>query len=125
MLNNEAAAAEAIPFSVANLRTTTVNGSWIDCRQYEGDILIVQQVGVVAGTSPTLDGKIMDATDGSGTGFADLAGATFTQSTALGTQKLIIPAGSHRGWLRYTGTIGGSSPQFQMCVIGLSRPKIV
>lgn len=125
MLGNEAHAADVIRFSVANLRTVTVNGSWIDCRQYEGDIVVVQEVGVVAGTSPTLDGKLMDATDGSGTGAADLAGATFTQATAAGVQKLVIPAGSHRGWLRYTGTIGGTSPQFQMAVIGLSRPKIV
>ena len=125
MLGNEASAADVIRFSVPNLRTVTVNGSWIDCRQYEGDIVIVQEVGVVAGTSPTLDGKLMDATDGSGTGAADLAGAVFTQATAAGAQKMVIPAGSHRGWLRYTGTIGGTSPQFQMAVVGMSRPKIV
>lgn len=125
MLNNEASACDAVQISVANARGVSTNGSWFDVRGYEGDLMITQIVGTVTGTTPTLDGKIQDATDISGTGSADLAGATFTQATATGVQKLVLPAGGSRGFIRYVGTIAGTTPVFTMAVMLNARPKIV
>jgi len=126
MLNNEGQAASVINLSDIAARTATVTGSWIDVRQYEGDLVILQEVGTVSGTSPTLDGKIQDATDGSGTGAADVSGATFTQVTASNSkQKITIPAGSVRGWICYVGTIAGTTPSFMVGATGLSRSKTV
>lgn len=126
MLNNEAAAADALQLSVCNARGTTTTGSWLDVRGYEGRLLLTQLVGVVTGTTPTLDGKIQDATDISGTGSADVAGAVFTQVTAANSvQKMILGAKQTRGFIRYVGTIGGTTPVFNMAVMLNARPKAV
>lgn len=126
MLNNEAAAAAAIQVSPPATRTATFQNSWLDVRQYEGDIVAVQTVGTVGGTTPTLDGSFEDADDISGTGAAALSGASFGQVTASSsTQKLVIGAGRSRGFIRYVATIGGTTPSFPMAVVVLSRPKTV
>lgn len=126
MLNNEGQAASKYAVSPSNVRTATVTGSYIDVRNVEGDLVIVQDVGTVSGTTPTLDGKIQSASDAGGTGVADVAGATFTQVTASDNQqKITIPAGSVQGFIRYVGTIAGTTPSFNMAVIGLGRPKYV
>lgn len=126
MLNNEAAAAAAIQVSPPATRTATFQNSWLDVRQYEGDIVAVQTVGTVGGTTPTLDGSFEDADDISGTGAAALSGASFGQVTASSsTKKLVIGAGRSRGFIRYVATIGGTTPSFPMAVVVLSRPKTV
>jgi len=108
MLEAESGAIEAvqllIPGACAN--TAAATGGWIDVRKYEGNLVITQQIGVVTGGS--IAGKIQDATDGSGTGVADVVGATFTSvSTATdpALEKLLVPAGAVRGWIRYLGTV--------------------
>lgn len=89
------------PASAAN--TAAATSGWIDVRTYEGDIAFIQATGAVTGT---LDGKIQDATDSSGTGAADLSGMTFTQvAAANNVQKIAVRASSTRGYVRYVGTI--------------------
>lgn len=85
--------------------TAAATSGWIDVRTYEGDIAIIQSTGVV--TAGTIAGKIQEATDGSGTGAADITGATFTSvgtSTDNDVQKLVIR--NTAGYIRYVGTIG-------------------
>lgn len=85
--------------------TAAATSAWIDVRTYEGDIAIIQSTGVV--TAGTIAGKIQEATDGSGTGAADITGATFTSvgtSTDNDVQKLVIR--NTAGYIRYVGTIG-------------------
>ena len=111
MLHNEGQAASVFNLSSGAARTSTVTGSWVDVSEYEGDLVIIQDVGTVSGTTPTLDGKIQHASDSGGTGAADVSGATFTQVTASNSkQKITIPAGSVAGWIRYVGTIAGTRP---------------
>jgi len=106
-------------------RTTTVTGAAVDILNVDGPMLVVQHVGTVTGTTPTLDGKLQDSADGS-TGWADITGATFTQVTASNSkQKITIPAGSVAGWIRYVGTIAGTTPSFILSVTGLSRKETV
>ncbi len=105
MLNREGSASTAVivlnPASAAN--TAAATSGWIDVRAYEGEIVIIQQVGAVTGS---ITGALEDATDGSGTGSAALTGAAFAQvSAANNTQRITIPAGRARGWIRYVGTI--------------------
>lgn len=126
MLNNEAAAAGFIVLGQPAVRTATFSSGWLDIRDYEGQIAIGQAVGTVTGTSPTLDGKIEDADDISGTGAADLSAASFGQvTTSSNMQKLVLDAGRSRGFIRYTGTIGGTSPSFPMAVLLMGRRKYV
>ena len=105
MLNREGSASTSVfvlnPASAAN--TAAATSGWIDVRNFEGEIAIIQQVGAVTGS---ITGALEDATDGSGTGSAALTGASFTLVNAANNiQKITIPAGRARGWIRYVGTI--------------------
>lgn len=95
-------------------RTSTVTGSAVDIRDYTGRIKVLQLVGTVSGTSPTLDGKIQDSADGS-TGWADVTGATFTQVTASNSSQSIgVDTRACKRYIRYVGTIAGTSPSFMV-----------
>lgn len=123
MLNNEAQAATPVrvidPVSAAN--TAAATSGWIDVRQYEGDLAILQAVGAVTGS---IAGRIQDATDGSGTGAADVTGATFTTvSAANNAQEIAVSANAVRGWIRYIGTVVTGPALVSVSL--LARPKIV
>lgn len=106
-------------------RTATVTGSAVDVRAFTGNMLVIQDVGTVSGTTPTLDGKIQNSADGS-TGWADITGATFTQVTASNsTQTIAIAADACLGYIRYVGTIAGTTPSFTMGVQALGiKPSV-
>jgi hypothetical protein len=96
--------------------TSTVTGSAIDLRGYTADVIVQQQVGAVTGTTPTLDGKIQSSADGS-TNWTDVTGATFTQVTAsTSLQQTNVDTRAAARFIRYVGTIGGTTPSFTMAV---------
>lgn len=98
------------------------NGAWVDVRALEGEILVPINVGAVTGS---VIFKLQDATDGSGTGAADLSPAVATASinTANSVAKLVLPAGTVRGWLRVVATVT-TGPVFASAGIG-GHPGIV
>lgn len=122
MLNNEAQAAQIVrmidPVSAAN--TAAATSAWIDVRSYEGDLACIQLVGAVTGS---IVGKIQDATDGSGTGAADVTGATFASASGGNAQEIAVSANAVRGWIRYVGTITTGPALVGASFMG--RPKIV
>jgi len=111
MLANQGQAAEAVVMVVAQsaANTAAATSAWIDVRKYEGDLVIVSNVGTV--TAGSITPTIEDATDGSGTGgaaFTGLNDGAFTAVTTSNdplTEKRTLPAGATRGWIRYVGTI--------------------
>lgn len=126
MLNNEAAAAVQLTAAAPQVATTTVTGPWIQIRGYEGTLLFQQIVGAVSGTTPNLAGKIQDADDNVGTNSADVSGATFTAVTAADQiGKVIVAKRAVRGWVRYVGTISGTTPSFALAAVLNARPRIV
>lgn len=72
-----------------------------------------------AGTSPTLDIKIQEASS-SGGSFSDVG--TVPQISAAGTYEIHI----HwtKGWLRQYATVGGTGPNFGAVTIGLTPGEI-
>lgn len=95
--------------SCANTEAAT--GTGVDLKDYEGPVLIVQNHGTGTGT---LDGKIQDSADNSS--FADVTGATFTQSTTTADiQALVVQSKQVRRYIKYVGTVG-TGPQ----VVGVS-----
>ena len=106
-------------------RTATLTGTGFDVSAYNGNITFVQNVGVVSGTSPTWDGKIQDSADDSS--YADVTSATFTQVTAsTNIQSLNVDTRSVRKYLRYVGTLGGSStPTFNVSVTAIGQKQAV
>ena len=126
MLNNEASASTSVivlnPVSAAN--TAAATSGWIDIREFEGELLLIQQVGAVTGSITT---TVEDATSAGGAGAAPLAnpgGGNFAftaVSSANNIQKLAIPAGAARGWIRTVGTVVTGPAITAVSVTG--RPK--
>lgn len=105
-------------------RTATVTATGVDIRGYKGGLLFVQSVGTVSGTTPTLDGKLQQSSDNST--WSDISGATFTQVTATGSYTAIgIDVRQTGGYVRYVGTIAGTSPSFTMGVTLLGQKERV
>lgn len=104
MLGNQASASAVVQaLAPASYAAGANNGAWIDVRAYEGDLLFDIQIGAVTGSATF---RIQDATDGSGTGAADIPGAATAAITAAnGAQKLVVPAGLPRGWVRVVNTV--------------------
>jgi hypothetical protein len=96
-------------------RTSTVTATGMDVSAYKGSLILIQNVGTVSGTSPTLDGKWQSSPDNST--WSDISGATYTQVTASNsTQAIGLDVRAGARYLRYVGTIAGTSPSFTMGV---------
>ena len=124
-MNYDIAASSLTAFQVtpANANTSTVTGSSVDIKDYVGEIGIIQDVGTVGGTNPTLNGKIQESLNGS-TGWTDVSGAAFTEVTSTGNvQKLNLNTRSLSRYIRYVGTIAGSSPAFDLGVVGIGKAQ--
>lgn len=126
MLANQGQAALAVEVLApgAKANTAAATSAWIDVRKYEGDLVIVSQVGTV--TAGTVTPTIEDATDGSGTGGAGItpnegAFTVVTTSNDPLTEKRTINASAVRGWIRYVGTI--ATGPADAGVVLLSHPK--
>ena len=90
--------------------TATTTGPAVDLQSYIGVLRVSQTVGTVAGTSPTLDGKIQDSADG--VTFADVAGLTFPTVTAANSaQSIQVDTRAVRRYIRHVATVGGSAGQ--------------
>jgi len=102
--------------------TATVNGTGGDMQDGDGRCFAIQHVGAVSGTSPTLAGKIQESTDNST--WTDIAGATFTTVTASNNYQAITFDRTKR-YVRYVGTIGGTTPSFALAVVISEQKKQV
>lgn len=99
---NFAGGATALNLVASGSQASTVTGSAVDLLDYEGPVFVIQNHGTGTGT---LDGKLQDSADGS-TGWADVSGLTFTQSTTTADIKsLAVDPRSVRRYIRYVGTI--------------------
>jgi hypothetical protein len=103
--------------------TSTVTGSAVDMITGDGRCVAVQQIGAVSGTSPTLIGKVQESADGS-SGWADIAGTTFNTVTASDNLQAVSFDRTQR-YVRYVGTITGTSPSFIVGVLISEQKKQV
>src|SRR5262249_58541002 len=107
---------------VAAPTTAGARGSSVDSLSGAGRCYALQMVGAVSGTAPTLDGKIQESSDG--TTWTDVPGATFTQVTASNSLQAINFDRTKR-FVRYLGTIAGTTPSFTMAVfLGEQKKQI-
>lgn len=96
--------------------TSTVTGAAFDLQPYEGMTKIIQEVGTVTGTTPSLTGKIQTSADGTD-GWTDVTGAVFTAVTAsTSSQSLGLDTRFVSRYIRYVGTITGTTPSFGLAV---------
>jgi hypothetical protein len=130
MMNSQASAATATSLLDAvdaadTAAASSGSGKWLDVRPYEGELLVIQQIGVVDAGSVT--GKLQSASDANGTSAADITGATFTAVTTSNdpnTQCIAVdPKKVTGGFLGYVGTVvtGGAL----ISVIAAGKKKYV
>jgi len=108
--------------SCANTAAATSGaGLWLDVRPYDGEVMVVFDLGAVTGT---ISGKLQSATDANGTGGADIPGATFGTTAANSTTKIVIdPKMVPGGFVGFLGTIG-TGPSL-VSVVASGKRKIV
>ncbi len=101
--------------------TSTVTGSAIDFITGDGRCCAIQLVGTIGGTSPVLAGKIQESADGS-TSWSDIT--SFTTVNAADNSQAISFDRTKR-YLRYLGTITGTSPTIPLSVTIVEQKKQV
>ena len=103
--------------------SASANGAAIDLITGDGRCFAVQMVGAVTGTTPSLAGKIQESADGS-PNWSDISGATFTAVTGSDNLQSISFDRTQR-YVRYVGTISGTSPSFlTAALIGEQRKQV-
>lgn len=103
----------------------SVNGPWTKIESCRGDALAILNAGAAtAGSSPTLDVKLQEADDSSGTNAADISGAAFAQVTnAAVCAGIPFTPAQRKPYIRAVATLGGtSSPSFPAAVSLLTLP---
>lgn len=111
--------------SPANL-TSTGQGSAVQIEENSlDDAMAIMVVGAVSGTTPTLNMEI-HTSDASGGTYTEAA--TFgevTAATKLGAVQVNLDGrnsnGEEQKYVRADYTIGGSTPNFQVCVVLLVK----
>jgi hypothetical protein len=102
--------------------SANVNGATIDLITGDGRCFAVQMVGTVTGTSPSLAGKMQESDDASS--WSDISGATFTAVTASDNLQTISFDRTKR-YVRYVGTVTGTSPSFPTAaLIGEQKKQV-
>lgn len=114
---------------VANLSGTpaavtgTVTGTGVDASGTDDVIALLQDVGTVSGTSPTLDGKLQESSDNS-TNWTDCSpcGSNPDQVTASNSTTLTTYQRT-KSYVRYLGTIAGTNPSFGLDAVLIAEKK--
>jgi hypothetical protein len=94
--------------AAANTAAATTGGdtgpaAWIDVTQFAGDIAVLLIVPSLTGS---LTGKLQAADDATGTGAADVPGATFAAAVAGAPQIITVNANTFaKKFLGFVGTI--------------------
>ena len=119
MLGAEGPAASVTSaINTASLSAGANNGGWIDTRNFQGDLVWVINLGAVTGSCIV---RVQDATDGSGTGSADISGVVTASLSAANTAtKLTMDSRKSRGWVRLVCTVT-TGPILTSAVL-LARP---
>ena len=103
---------------------TSITGSAFDAIALDGNMGAKQNVGTAISTSFTFTGKIQESDTATGT-YADISGASFPAITST-TGAVIVNAISFqrtKRWLRYVGTIGGTTPTMSLDALFLGQNK--
>lgn len=117
-LFNFAGGASVAHLSASASQASTVTGAAVDLIDYDAPVAIVQSHGTGTGT---LDGKIQDSADGS-TGWADVTGAAFSQSTTTADVKVLaLNPKSVKRYIRYVGTIVTGPQNVAVALVGIKK----
>ncbi len=103
---------------------TSITGTAVDCIGLDGNMGCLQIVGTVASTTFTYTGKVQESDTATGT-YGDIAGATMAGITSTTGAQIVGVVSFQRTkrFLRYIGTIGGTTPTAALDAVFLGRTK--
>lgn len=103
---------------------TNITGTGVDMLAYDGNVGLVQVIGTVASTSITYSGKVQEADTATGT-YSDITGATTPALTSTTGAQIVNSVSFQRTkrFLRYVGTIGGTTPTAALDAMFLGQNK--
>lgn len=125
MLNSimEAVTVTAIinPVSAANTAAATSAG--IATAGYEGDILLIMQVGVITGTVDFTFATADNSGMTSPTAVTPVGGAIaqITTSNDVATYVAVIPSTQSKGWIQIIGTVGTGPALIGYSMVGMKK----
>lgn len=109
---------------------TSITGTGVDCIALDGNMGLLQVIGTVASTSFTFQGKVQEADTATGT-YSDVAAPGTT--AAVTTPAITSTTGAQivqvvnfqrtKRFLRYIGTIGGTTPTASLDAMFLGQNK--
>lgn len=103
------------------VQTSTFTSSALDILDYEGQFAVHQIVGTV--TAGSLAGKIQHC-DTSGGSYVDVPNAAFTTvSVSTDIQKLLVDTNACKRFIKYVGTITGTSVAFSVMFEGMKKVR--
>lgn len=102
--------------------TTTYTGTGVDASGTDDVIALLQNVGTVSGTTPTLVGKLQESATLSGT-YTDCAANQTIVTVTTSTNTQIITYQRSLSFIRYVGTIAGTSPHFVIDALLVAEKK--
>jgi hypothetical protein len=108
------------PADAAN--TAAATGTAVDIRDYEGALIITQQVGVV--TAGSITGKIQHGAAADGSDAADVPWAAFTAVTTSNdplTQVISVNIDGLGRYIRYLGTIATGPAVVGVSAVGVKK----
>jgi hypothetical protein len=122
--NNIGDVTDILPILAASDITANNTGTTpIDLSQYDGQVFIVADVGAGTGSGRTLD-LVLQHSDASGSGFANVTGGAFTQvGTSASLQKKVFDVSGFKRYVRLVATIAGSSPSYPISVNAYATKK--
>lgn len=104
-------------FATSTGVSTNANAQGVSVDLSSNDSNIVSAIlvsGNAGGTTPTMDLKLQESTDG--TTYTDVTGGTFTQVTTHNAVQ-VLPFKATKRYVRCTGTVAGTNPVFEATVL--------
>ena len=112
--------------AVSGARTSTFTGTAVDISQYQGKLKVILDSAAGTGTTPTLNGKIQTGDQSDGSDAADVSGAAFAQITTTAAKEAIgVDTRDCKKYIRFVGTIAGTSPSFNFAALAVGQKQII
>ena len=109
-------------FAGEKAATANATGLGIDISEYEGYVIVTQNVGVV--TAGTIVGKLQSCTAADGTGADDITGAVFASvgtSTDEACESIVLKIDGLPQFIRYVGTIATGPAVVGVSMVGVKK----
>lgn len=100
----------------------TNNGLTLDMIDADGRCFAVQILGIIAGTTPSITGKVQESSDT--TTWTDVTTAAFVAVTVTNNVQTLVFDRTKR-YLRYFRTVSGTTPTFALCAMFGEQKKLV